>query len=65
MSLLASTQAVGCQEDLTAGCSAALTCPVLVGQNSQNVAVVLKQPDLLVRDVSLVAAEGAADDAWG
>lgn len=62
--LLASAQTVGRQKDLTSGCGPALTRPVLVSQNSQNVAVILKQPDFLVRDVSLVATEGAADDAW-
>lgn len=62
MGLLSSTQAVGRQKDLTAGCGTTLTSPVLVSQDGQNVAVVLKKPDLLVRDVSLVATEGAADD---
>lgn len=63
MGLLASTQAVGRQKDLAAGCGAALPCPILISQNSQNVAVILKQPDLLVGDVSFVPTEGAADDA--
>lgn len=63
MGLLTSAQAVGRQKDLTVGCGTALTRPVLVSQNGQNVAVILKKPDLLIRDVSLVATEGAADDA--
>lgn len=63
MGLLSSAEAVGRQEDLAAGRSAALTCPVLVRKNGQDVAVVLKEPDLLVGDVRLVATEGAADDA--
>lgn len=61
--LLTSAQAVGRQKDLTAGCGTALSCSVLVSQNGQNVAVILKKPDLLVRDMSLVATEGAADNA--
>lgn len=45
--------------------TATLPGPVLIGEDGQDVAVVLQQPDLLVGHVRLVAAEGAADDAGG
>lgn len=58
-----STQAVRGEQNLARWRRAALPCPVLVGEDGQDVAVILQKPDLFIRHMCLMAAEGATDDA--
>lgn len=62
-----SAQAAWGQQHLPARGDGTATLPgsVLIGEDGQDVAVVLQQPDLLVGHVRLVPTEGAADDAGG